>query len=816
MAAPVITASVPRFQVYTATAGQTDFPIAWAYLEEAGNRVEVWRAGVQIAAYIGGDGDMICDPAVDGELVDGVAGTATIPACQLNDTVVMFARTTPERDVRYTNPADTTRDNLNREMNRRVAVEVELREDLARTLRLPVGEDVAAAPAPVEGGVLGWLNGAWDWLTGLPQAAVSSFMQSALLVSSAHAFAKLVDGSLTLATYAAFTALSGKASNVTYRILGGETAGDGAEGDFRYNPAATNTPVAGVILANDGGGNGRGFRLGIRGVLDLAWATRGQVLGTAQASLVDQRAAYQELIDYAYVVGLPIRSTLGKRVYAVSKSPSGNYCLNDPGISQIGVGSPDSDFSSQIVPMTGVTSGVDIVRIHPAAGTIDRPIWDGIRINQAYGGSPLGRHGVYALYDNVSTSLMTEWRNCRFTGGNDASFKTDNVDLTNPQGVPFAPRIKNCYIEGLHLRGCADSSEVEGCVLRRSGNGYALTYDPVNGGAGIPQKAHIHKINIDGPILLASGIGTEIYGPDQEVSTGTNTAALEIAAGCEDVMIAGWTFGVFGTGSLTAVLKNAGTRTKMRDCRIDTAPSGGGFTPPTYGIWNDAGGSLSIDMTTVWIRSGRFGTDIYDPGNGISYVWQTPNSVDNTLPRFDGAKGKLQTSGVVVSDTDTILGGVGAAATPTFGVDTGLGFYKAGSGQIGLASGAANQWNLGQNFLSVNGGKILVGNGLVGGPSLTFANSATNGLYLIGSNNVGMAINGALSVDYSATRTKYSQPIELQSYTVATLPTVGAARVAYASNGRKAGEGSGAGTGVQVFCDATAWRAVDTGATVAA
>jgi hypothetical protein len=54
------------------------------------------------------------------------------------------------------------------------------------------------------------------------------------------------------------------------------------------------------------------------------------------------------------------------------------------------------------------------------------------------------------------------------------------------------------------------------------------------------------------------------------------------------------------------------------------------------------------------------------------------------------------------------------------------------------------------------------------------------------------------------------------SYTVAGLPTGAAGRIAYASNGRKNGEGSASGTGVLVFHDGTAWRAVDTGATVAA
>jgi hypothetical protein len=51
---------------------------------------------------------------------------------------------------------------------------------------------------------------------------------------------------------------------------------------------------------------------------------------------------------------------------------------------------------------------------------------------------------------------------------------------------------------------------------------------------------------------------------------------------------------------------------------------------------------------------------------------------------------------------------------------------------------------------------------------------------------------------------------------VASLPAGSAGMVAFASNGRKNGEGVGAGTGVLVFHDSVAWRACDTGATVAA
>lgn len=51
--------------------------------------------------------------------------------------------------------------------------------------------------------------------------------------------------------------------------------------------------------------------------------------------------------------------------------------------------------------------------------------------------------------------------------------------------------------------------------------------------------------------------------------------------------------------------------------------------------------------------------------------------------------------------------------------------------------------------------------------------------------------------------------------TVATLSTTATpGDLAYASDGRKAGEGAGSGTGVLVFRDATDWIAVDTGAPV--
>lgn len=57
----------------------------------------------------------------------------------------------------------------------------------------------------------------------------------------------------------------------------------------------------------------------------------------------------------------------------------------------------------------------------------------------------------------------------------------------------------------------------------------------------------------------------------------------------------------------------------------------------------------------------------------------------------------------------------------------------------------------------------------------------------------------------------------VESFTVATLGAVGAAgRMRFATDGRKTGEGPGAGTGVIVYDDGITWRRVDDGTTVAA
>jgi hypothetical protein len=131
------------------------------------------------------------------------------------------------------------------------------------------------------------------------------------------------------------------------------------------------------------------------------------------------------------------------------------------------------------------------------------------------------------------------------------------------------------------------------------------------------------------------------------------------------------------------------------------------------------------------------------------------------------------------------------------------------------------------NAILINAGaaNVLVAPNLCTGASNYVFSSSSEPTVIVqgGAASSGLALNAAnRAVDVvnllNNSVVTQQTATALSSYTVANLPTSGiaASQLAYASNGRKNGEGAGAGTGVMVFRDGTAWRACDTGATVAA
>lgn len=164
-------------------------------------------------------------------------------------------------------------------------------------------------------------------------------------------------------------------------------------------------------------------------------------------------------------------------------------------------------------------------------------------------------------------------------------------------------------------------------------------------------------------------------------------------------------------------------------------------------------GSVNIGMV---LRVGAPGIDI--PANGEVHYWDKLQiTTDSSGAWFPPGVTQLQLSGTTMVQVGTVTDG-----------DAGIAPKGTGAVNLALDSGTG-----GVNF----------GNGLGGVPAKV--------------NNVGIFYIG--------------------TFTVAGLPAAGTAgRMAFATNGRKNGEGAASGTGVLIFDDGTAWRACDTGATVAA
>lgn len=106
-----------------------------------------------------------------------------------------------------------------------------------------------------------------------------------------------------------------------------------------------------------------------------------------------------------------------------------------------------------------------------------------------------------------------------------------------------------------------------------------------------------------------------------------------------------------------------------------------------------------------------------------------------------------------ITITAPLLAPVGAVGTPShsFVGDPTTGFYRTAASRIGVASGGTLVWTF-RETTHLSTLPILVPNGAVGAVSYGFSNDADLGLYRIGSDNMGVAVNGVLVLDFSTTR----------------------------------------------------------------
>jgi len=94
------------------------------------------------------------------------------------------------------------------------------------------------------------------------------------------------------------------------------------------------------------------------------------------------------------------------------------------------------------------------------------------------------------------------------------------------------------------------------------------------------------------------------------------------------------------------------------------------------------------------------------------------------------------------------------------------------------------------------------------GPPGTTGSQFTDNIWQAWFRDVRTAVNALIAL--------FAGGMLLNSYVVASLPAGTEGALAYATNGRKVGEGAGAGTGVPVYWSTGSWRVYSTDATVAA
>lgn len=160
-----------------------------------------------------------------------------------------------------------------------------------------------------------------------------------------------------------------------------------------------------------------------------------------------------------------------------------------------------------------------------------------------------------------------------------------------------------------------------------------------------------------------------------------------------------------------------------------------------------------------------------------------------------------------VNFTEQVFHNSTATAAPNF-------FLRRGRGSVTSPAAVANGDRLGTILMSGQY-DTTVGNfhntvGLVGLAAENYTSGARGGHLAIETTPIGS------STRRETHRFKSTGALNYTGVTVANLPTGAAGDTMFATNGRKNGEGAAAGTGVLVFHDGTAWRACDTGATVAA
>lgn len=176
--------------------------------------------------------------------------------------------------------------------------------------------------------------------------------------------------------------------------------------------------------------------------------------------------------------------------------------------------------------------------------------------------------------------------------------------------------------------------------------------------------------------------------------------------------------------------------------------------------WAAVAGGVSV-MT--WVPSGTISTgQLFAQDGSAALPAYTFLNRQDTGAYLSGTSFGVSTEGTLRSIWTSVyqisrvlyLAPDGSAAGPSYSFenDADSGFYRAGSNNIGVAVNGANI----ARFAGQGSGELQMSNGAFNLPAYTFFNDAGTGIYLVSSNNLGVAIGGVASARWNASATGFN------------------------------------------------------------
>lgn len=302
-----------------------------------------------------------------------------------------------------------------------------------------------------------------------------------------------------------------------------------------------------------------------------------------------------------------------------------------------------------------------------------------------------------------------------------------------------------------------------GALLGRASNGNG-TIEPIQIGPGLTLSAGSLAVNSSMFATSALPAGV-VPGPADRVRVNQN--GTEMAVSYSQFMM--------GISSLPAL-----------DISTTLITPAGSIAPQRVAVWagsvlTTAGGAFSGAVTLA-----------ADPTSNLQPA--TKQYVDTKSAALLAIAGGTVTGPLTVAASTTISAGLSVATSIACGGPVTV------SGPLSASSAAVTGAVTVGSSLSIAGSVNLGGNVIASGSANVAGNSSITGT---------LAVQGGLTVTGGS--------VLLPSYAVASLPTASAGALAYAGNGRKPGEGAGAGTGVLVWgTSGHQWMSILSGTTVQA